>query len=175
MPNSTFLEQNVTNWTLSSRRVRFVLNIGVGYGSPVGGSRTSARGGRPHPGAQGPGARCCSWISGITRDVCAVRNGSKSGLAAVAAMILSDLRFMVDAAFAEHGIEIPYPQRDVLAASAWPVRVVPADAGIEFPQARRPAQGRPFVLSSATCNLHVASGFAAHDDCFPCPQPAWRP
>lgn len=35
VPNSTFLEQNVTNWTLSSRKVGHVLSIGVAYDSPV--------------------------------------------------------------------------------------------------------------------------------------------
>jgi small-conductance mechanosensitive channel len=41
-------------------------------------------------------------------------------------LILSDLRFMIDASFAEHGIEIPFPQRDVHldAAAPVPVRVV---------------------------------------------------
>ena len=35
IPNSTFIEQNVTNWTLSSKSVRIVVNIGIAYGSPV--------------------------------------------------------------------------------------------------------------------------------------------
>ncbi|MEI6269027.1 MAG: mechanosensitive ion channel domain-containing protein [Methylococcaceae bacterium] len=35
IPNSTFIEQNVTNWTLSSRSVRIVVNVGIAYGSPV--------------------------------------------------------------------------------------------------------------------------------------------
>ncbi|MDD1619269.1 MAG: mechanosensitive ion channel, partial [Methylococcaceae bacterium] len=35
IPNSTFIEQNVTNWTLTSKSVRIVVNIGIAYGSPV--------------------------------------------------------------------------------------------------------------------------------------------
>jgi len=35
IPNSTFIEQNVTNWTLSNEAVRIVVKIGVAYGSPV--------------------------------------------------------------------------------------------------------------------------------------------
>ena len=35
IPNSTFIEQNVTNWTLSNEAVRIVVNIGIAYGSPV--------------------------------------------------------------------------------------------------------------------------------------------
>jgi small-conductance mechanosensitive channel len=44
-------------------------------------------------------------------------------------VILSDLRFMIDTSFAEHGIEIPFPQRNVhLDADApLPVRVVSSE------------------------------------------------
>jgi len=33
IPNSTFIEQNVTNWTLSNQAVRIVVKIGITYGS----------------------------------------------------------------------------------------------------------------------------------------------
>ncbi len=35
VPNSKFLENNVTNWTLSDTRIRTVVRVGVAYGSPV--------------------------------------------------------------------------------------------------------------------------------------------
>lgn len=35
VPNSKFLENNVTNWTLSDTRTRTSLSVGVAYGSPV--------------------------------------------------------------------------------------------------------------------------------------------
>ncbi|MBS1214874.1 MAG: putative Mechanosensitive ion channel family protein, partial [Proteobacteria bacterium] len=35
IPNSTFIEQNVTNWTLSSQSVRIAVKVGVAYGSPA--------------------------------------------------------------------------------------------------------------------------------------------
>jgi potassium efflux system protein len=35
VPNSKFLENNVTNWTLSDTRIRTSVNVGVAYGSPV--------------------------------------------------------------------------------------------------------------------------------------------
>jgi small-conductance mechanosensitive channel len=52
-------------------------------------------------------------------------------------MILSDLRFMIDTSFAEHGIEIPFPQRNVHldASSPVPVRVIPTEDAAE-PQTR---------------------------------------
>ena len=35
VPNSKFLEDNVTNWTLSDTRMRTVVKVGVAYGSPT--------------------------------------------------------------------------------------------------------------------------------------------
>jgi potassium efflux system protein len=35
VPNSSFLEKNITNWTLSDRRIRTKVTAGVIYGSPV--------------------------------------------------------------------------------------------------------------------------------------------
>ncbi len=35
VPNSTFLEKNITNWTLSDHKIRTNVRVGVIYGSPV--------------------------------------------------------------------------------------------------------------------------------------------
>jgi len=35
VPNSSFLEKNITNWTLSDRKIRARVAVGVVYGSPV--------------------------------------------------------------------------------------------------------------------------------------------
>jgi len=35
VPNSTFLERNITNWTLSDQKIRAKVTVGVIYGSPV--------------------------------------------------------------------------------------------------------------------------------------------
>jgi len=35
VPNSTFLEKNITNWTLSDQKIRTKIVVGVIYGSPV--------------------------------------------------------------------------------------------------------------------------------------------
>lgn len=132
VPNSTFLEQNVTNWTLSSRQVRYTLNIGVAYGSPV--RKVSDLllevAGRHKQVLDEPAPEVLFMDFGDNALMFAlyiwleVGPGRRSGN-----VILSDLRFMIDTSFAEHGIEIPFPQRDVhLDASApVPVRVVPAE------------------------------------------------
>ncbi len=35
VPNSHFLEQSITNWTLSDRAIRLNISVGVAYGSPI--------------------------------------------------------------------------------------------------------------------------------------------
>jgi small-conductance mechanosensitive channel len=35
VPNAIFLEQEITNWTLSDARVRIQVDVGVAYGSPT--------------------------------------------------------------------------------------------------------------------------------------------
>jgi small-conductance mechanosensitive channel len=132
VPNSTFLEQNVTNWTLSSRKVRFVLNIGVGYGSPV--RKVSDLllevADRHKQVLEDPVPEVLFMDFGDNALMFAlyvwleIGPGRRSGN-----VILSDLRFMIDASFAEHGIEIPFPQRNVHldANSPVPVRVVPPE------------------------------------------------
>ncbi len=35
VPNSQFLQQKVTNWTLTDRRIRYKISVGVAYGSPT--------------------------------------------------------------------------------------------------------------------------------------------
>lgn len=132
VPNSTFLEQNVTNWTLSNHKVRYTLNIGVGYGSPVrkvsdllleAASRHKQVLDDPAPEVlfMDFGDNALMFTLYVWLEVGPGRRGGN--------VILSDLRFMIDTSFAEHGIEIPFPQRDVHldAGSPLPVRIVPGE------------------------------------------------
>lgn len=133
VPNSTFLEQNVTNWTLSSRQVRHVLNVGVAYGSPVRqvsdllleiARRHKLVLAEPPPEVLFTDFADSALMFSLNVWL-EVGPGRRSGN-----LVLSDLRFMIDASFAEHGIEIPFPQRQVRleAASPLAVRVVPGEA-----------------------------------------------
>ncbi len=131
IPNSTFIEQNLTNWTYTSGRVRFNVKVGVAYGSPVRVvtqllEEIAGRHGKvlknPPPEVLfedfGNDALVFSlyyWLD--------VRSGTP------ARQVASDLRAMIEAGFSAQGIAIPYPQRDVhLDASApVPVRIVAAE------------------------------------------------
>ena len=115
VPNSTLLESTVINWTLVDRDIRTTVRVGVAYGSPVKqvhalmleaitGHPSVLQ--EPNPVVYfedfGDNALIFDgffWVKADTeRDLRGIR---------------SDVRFAIEAAFAEHGIVIAFPQRDV--------------------------------------------------------------
>jgi len=132
VPNSTFLEQNVTNWTYSLTRVRFSLIVGVAYGSPVEKVRdllTEAaerhglvmRNPGPEVFFQDFAADALSFSLQYWLDLDAKVDSQR---------VASDLRYMIEKSFAQAGIVIAYPQRDLHldVAQPIPVQVVPGSA-----------------------------------------------
>lgn len=130
IPNSTFIEQNVTNWTLSSQSVRIVVKLGVAYGSPVQELaelllEVAGRHGlvmdKPPPevlfedfGADALQFGLYVWVE--------IKPGVDwRGIA-------SDLRFMINKTLAAHGIVMAFPQRDVHLDAAKPLEVRILDA-----------------------------------------------
>ena len=131
IPNSTFIEQNLTNWTLTTGRVRFNVRVGVAYGSPV---RTvvqlleevAARHGRV---LKEPEPEVLFEDFGNDSLVFALHYWLDIRAGTVARLVASDLRSMVEGSFADHGIVIAFPQRDVHLDAAQPlaVRIVRED------------------------------------------------
>jgi small-conductance mechanosensitive channel len=128
IPNSTFIEQNLTNWTYTSGRVRFNVKVGVAYGSPVRVviqllEEIAGRHGKvlKHPPPE-------VLFEDFASDALlfSVYYWLDVGSGTPARQVASDLRAMIEAALTEHGIAIPYPQRDVHidAATPLPVRIV---------------------------------------------------
>jgi potassium efflux system protein len=125
IPNSTFIEQNVTNWTLTSKSVRIVVNIGIAYGSPVKEVRrllleVADQHGmvldEPAPmvlledfGSDALLFGLYIWIE-INPDV-----SWKT--------IASDLRYMINKSLDEHGIVISFPQRDIHLDTSRPLEI----------------------------------------------------
>ncbi len=124
IPNSNLLENQVTNWTFSSTIIRHFILVGVAYGSPT---REAARIllsvarehglvlDDPEPEVRfedfGDNAlmfRLLFWLD--------TTKTQRDPLA-------SNLRFMIDNAFADAGIVIAFPQRDVHFDPANPLRV----------------------------------------------------
>jgi potassium efflux system protein len=115
VPNSSFLEKNIINWTLSDNEVRAQVTVGVIYGSPVreverlmlqvADEHTRVRR-APKPFVHfndfGDNALIFDlyfWIS-INRIM-------------DRRIVESDIRFHIDKLFREAGIVIAFPQRDV--------------------------------------------------------------
>lgn len=125
IPNSLFLENRVTNWTLSSAKVRRNLRVGVAYGSEPKAimeilTESAARHGLvckdPAPFAVfedfGDNSLIFSlyfWLE--------LRGGTN------AMIVTSDLRLMIDKRFGEEGIGIPFPQRDMHLTTTSPLEI----------------------------------------------------
>ena len=125
VPNSQFLEQKVTNWSLSDRNVRYEIAIGVAYGSPT--------------------REVADRILGIVRDdervldtpepVVIFENFGDSALLFRAffwltmfpgrdnRIVCSDLRHRINEALEQAGIVVAFPQRDVHLDTKGPIEV----------------------------------------------------
>ena len=131
IPNSTFIEQNVTNWTLSSKSVRIVVNIGIAYGAPVKEVNSllleiANRHGMvlddPAPQVLFEDFGSDALLFGLY--VWVIINPEVSWKT-----IASDLRYMISKTLTEHGIEIAFPQRDIHLDTSRPLEIrVLADA-----------------------------------------------
>ena len=114
VPNSEFVENRVTNWTANDRQVRITIPVGVSYSSDPGEVRQIlldvARG---HP----------DVLETPKPDVIFIGFGDSSldfelriwttKQVQTPKIISSDFYFSIFQAFAERGIEIPFPQRDL--------------------------------------------------------------
>ena len=115
LPNSTLLENRVTNWTLHDKYMRTHVAVGVAYGSPTETveeilMEVVTR----HP-----------MVRNIPAPMVLFRNFGDSSLdfevhfwieaksPADPLLVSHKIRMAIDAAFREHNIEIPFPQRDV--------------------------------------------------------------
>ncbi len=132
IPNSALLEKNVTNWTLSDRKIRIAVSVGVDYGSPTDEvAALIVQVARAHP--------------GVLKEPAPVVLFEEFGEAALLfsvyfwvllqpdsdhRVIASDIRFSLDRLLRERGIGVPYPQRDVhlSASSPLPVQIVAPEA-----------------------------------------------
>jgi small-conductance mechanosensitive channel len=125
IPNSLFLENRVTNWTLSSSKMRRSLRVGVAYGTE---SQTvmeilteaAARHGlickHPAPFAvfEDFGDNALIFSLYFWLDL----GGSTSPI-----IVTSDLRLMIQKCFTEAGVGIPFPQRDMHLTTDQPIQV----------------------------------------------------
>ena len=129
IPNSTFIEEQVTNWTLTSQSVRITVKVGVAYGSPVQQVsdillEAAARHGliqdKPAPqvlfedfGSDALIFGLYVWVE-LTPEV-------------DWRLVASDLRYIINKKFAAENIAIAFPQRDVRLELTQPLAVQLSD------------------------------------------------
>ncbi|MBU2651662.1 MAG: mechanosensitive ion channel [Bacteroidetes bacterium] len=113
IPNSLIISEKVINWSYNNDTTRFTLEIGVAYGSDVDLVKNllmEAAGEHPEVskepepfvrftdfGESSLDFQLLFWSKNMYR----IEN------------VLSDLRFSIDKKFRNHGVSIPFPQRDV--------------------------------------------------------------
>ncbi len=115
VPNSRLLEETVVNWTLVDRLLRCVVRVGVAYGSDVEKVRdvlTEIT--RDHPDVlDDPEPQVIFEDFGDSSLVFDVYFWVTTGGERNARIVRSEVRFRIDAAFAENDIVIAFPQQDV--------------------------------------------------------------
>ncbi|MCM8612736.1 mechanosensitive ion channel domain-containing protein [Accumulibacter sp.] len=138
IPNSSFLENQVVNWTYSNPRIRREIRIGIAYGSPI------------HRAAEII-AGCAADHGEVLRDPppeVFFEDFADSALLLVLVFwvelgpqrppgrrVDSDLRYAIEKRLGTAGIAIPFPQRDLhldtsrpIAVRITPPREVPGDS-----------------------------------------------
>lgn len=125
VPNSSFLEKNITNWTISDKRIRTFVRVGVVYGSPVQTVRdllleavsdNSRIQSAPVPFVLftdfGDNALIFDVYFWIVIESAIERKS-----------IESEVRFRIEEVFGKAGIIIAFPQRDVHLDTSQPLAV----------------------------------------------------
>ncbi|MFG0315709.1 MAG: mechanosensitive ion channel family protein, partial [Planctomycetota bacterium JB042] len=131
VPNSTFLESNVINWTLSDDTYRTWVSVGVVYGSPLREVSKLLRKAVDEHGLvlKSPEPTLLFTDFGDDALQFEIHFWIRMRREMDRRRVESDVRFRIDGLFREAGIVIAFPQRDVHLDTARPlqVRVAPAE------------------------------------------------
>jgi small-conductance mechanosensitive channel len=130
VPNSTFLENQVVNWTYSNSRIRREVRIGIAYGSPVRQASDVILGCAEEHGQvlKDPPPEVFLEDFADNAILMVLVFWVELGPNLMGRRVDSDLRFMMEKRLAAAGITIPFPQRDVhlKVADGMTVRMAPA-------------------------------------------------
>jgi small-conductance mechanosensitive channel len=124
IPNSTLLENSVTNWTYSNRKVRFTIKVGVAYGSDTRLVVQSLMEVADRHGlVEKLPAPQVLFVDFADSSLAFELRFWVDVIKANAAQVASDLRTMIVNTFAERAIVIAFPQQDVHVDAERPLRV----------------------------------------------------
>ncbi len=131
VPNSSFLENQVVNWTYSNSQIRREIRIGIAYGSPVHEAADIIAGCAEDHGhvLKDPPPAVFFEDFGDNALIMALVFWVELNASLPGRRIDSDLRFAIEKRLRTAGIDIPFPQRDIRlnVSDALPVQVVPAN------------------------------------------------
>jgi small-conductance mechanosensitive channel len=125
IPNSAFLESNVTNWTYSNRQVRFTIHVGAGYGSsPRRVTEILGNVAQEHGLVlKDPPAQVLLEDFGDSALMFSLNYWLEIKPKTDSRAIASDLRHMIERRFTEENISISFPQRDIHLETSKPLKV----------------------------------------------------
>lgn len=125
IPNSSLLEKNVINWTLSDRKLRFEVRVGVAYGSSTREtSRLINRAVSEHGKIlKTPAPLVLFEDFGENALIFKVYFWLEVTTTVDYRVVASDIRHRIERLFHEGGISIAFPQRDVHIDAAEPITV----------------------------------------------------
>jgi len=125
IPNSTFLEKKVVNWTLSDSQLRFEVTVGVAHGSPTREvSRLMQRAVQDHGQVlNDPAPVVLLQEFGENALVFQVFFWLEMTDRHDVRIICSDVRFRIERLFRDAGIKLAHPQRNLHLDSSRPLNV----------------------------------------------------
>jgi len=126
VPNSAFLEKNVTNLTLTDTKLRVSIKVGVAYGSPLREVSHLLEQAMEEHGKvlKDPAPLILFEDFGDNALMFAMDFWVNVTTQTDFRVVASDLRFMIERLFREAGIVIAYPQRDVHLDQTRPLEII---------------------------------------------------
>ncbi len=125
VPNSTFVENKLTNWTYSTPQARHTINVGVAYGTSLRKAADTLQDVLARHGVvlKAPAPQVYLEEYGDSAIGFALTYWTLMTQESDSRRVKSDLLHMIDRAFAEAGITMPFPQRDVHLDASAPLKV----------------------------------------------------
>lgn len=125
IPNSSFLEKNVVNWTLSDVLIRKTIKVGVAYGSdPRDVMKLLRQAIEEHKHIlKQPGPVVVFDDFGDSALMFTAYFWLEQREGVDPRVVASDVRLHIDKLFSEAGIQMPFPQRDIHLDTARPLQV----------------------------------------------------
>ena len=114
IPNENLITSEVVNWSFSQQLVRLRISVGVGYGSDLEQARELMLAAAADTPRVLPDPEPSCYLTGFGDNAVNLElrvwiNDPQNGLGSVS----SDLNWGIWRRFKEHGIDMPFPQRDV--------------------------------------------------------------